>query len=163
MEVPQGTTTVLAEGTPLRILQSLGDTHTVITERQQILRIAAEDSDALGVDPPKKPEPAMSDAERQSLEERCLEELETCYDPEVPVNVVDLGLVYVCQVTPLAGGGSEVLVLMTLTSPGCGMSDILVREIEEKLSAIEGVDQGGGRDRLRPALDAGPHDRRRPA
>jgi probable FeS assembly SUF system protein SufT len=139
MEIPQGTETVLAEGTEVRILQSLGDSHTVITERRQMLKIAAADSDALGVGPPPKTRPAMSDAERQSLEERCLEALETCYDPELPVNVVDLGLVYACQVTPLAAGGSEVLVVMTVTSPGCGMADILVHEIRQKLSTVEGV------------------------
>ena len=71
--------------------------------------------------------------------EGCVEELKTCYDPEIPVNVVDLGLIYVCQVTPLAGGGNEVLVQMTLTSPGCGMADVLVRDIEERLSAIPDV------------------------
>jgi len=141
LEVPQGTTTVLPKGTPVRILQSLGDAHTVITEWQQILRIAAEDSDALGVDPPRKPQSAPTDADRRSLEEQCLEGLKSCYDPEIPVNVVDLGLIYVCQVTPLAGGGSEALVLLTLTSPGCAMSDVLVRDVEEKLTAIPGVEQ----------------------
>lgn len=140
MEVPQGTPTVLAKGTPVRILQSLGNFHTVIDEQRQILRIEGRDSDALGVEPPhEKPKPATSDAERQSLEERCLEVLETCYDPELPVNVVDLGLVYVCQVTPLAEGGNEVLVLMTVTSPGCGMSDILVEEARQKLATLKGV------------------------
>lgn len=139
MEVPQGSMITVPEGTPVRILQSLGDSHTVITERRQMLRIDAADSDALGVDPPQKPKATLSDAERQSIEERCIEALETCYDPELPVNVVDLGLVYVCQVTPLAEGGNEVLVLMTVTSPGCGMSDILVNEVEQKLSAVEGV------------------------
>jgi len=139
VEVPQGSETVVKQGTPVRVLQSLGDSHTVITERRQMLRIDAADSDALGVDPPKKAPPALSAAQRQSLEERCLEVLEACYDPELPVNVVDLGLVYVCQVTPLAAGGNEVLVLMTLTSPGCGMSDVLVHEIEQKLAGVEGV------------------------
>ena len=139
LEVPQGTPTLVPEGTSVRILQSVGDFHTVITDRHQMLRIDGKDSDALGVDPPAKRAAPLSDAERQSLEERCMQVLATCYDPELPVNVVDLGLIYVCQVTPLADGGNEVLVLMTLTSPGCGMSDILVAEIEQKLLDLDEV------------------------
>jgi metal-sulfur cluster biosynthetic enzyme len=65
--------------------------------------------------------------------------LRTCYDPELPVNVVDLGLVYECKITPLPEGGNDVVVRMTLTSPGCPMSDYVQDEIEEKLLDTPGV------------------------
>jgi probable FeS assembly SUF system protein SufT len=140
-QVPQGAPTTLPAGTPVTIVQSLGDWHTVMTERRQLLRIAAEDSDALGVKPPQRLSPGASAFERGSLEQRCLELLESCYDPEFPVNVVDLGLVYVCQVTPRADGGHEVLVLMTLTTPGCGMGDVIRQEVEDKLAELPGVER----------------------
>ena len=72
-------------------------------------------------------------------EDDCLEVLKTCYDPELPANVVDLGLVYACDVTPLPEGGHEVTVQLTLTLPGCPMAGMLKREIEEKLSDLCGV------------------------
>jgi len=76
-------------------------------------------------------------------EDHCLEVLRTCCDPELPANVVDLGLIYACRVTPLPEGGHEVVVQMTLTSPGWPMSDVLKREIEEKLSDLCGVKRVG--------------------
>ena len=72
-------------------------------------------------------------------EEHCYEVLQTCYDPELPVSVVDLGLIYACEVTPAAEGGSEIRVRMTLTSPGCPVAGQLMREIEEKLYDLDGV------------------------
>lgn len=140
-QVPQGMATTLPAGTPVTIVQSLGDWHTVMTERRQLLRIAAEDSDALGVKPPQRLASGASASDRSSLEQRCLERLESCYDPEFPANVVDLGLVYVCEVTPLPDGGHEILVLMTLTAPGCGMGDVMKQEIEGKLAELPGVER----------------------
>jgi probable FeS assembly SUF system protein SufT len=138
-QVPQGTLTTLPAGTAVTILQSLGGWHTVITERRQLARIAADDSDALGVAPPPRSSAGASDVEGRSLKQRCLELLESCYDPEFPVNIVDLGLVYACEVTPLPDGGHEVLVLMTLTAPGCGMSDVITQDVEDKLAELPGV------------------------
>ncbi len=74
-----------------------------------------------------------------ALQQLCLEQLKTCYDPELPVNIVDLGLVYVCQVTPLPEGEHEVVLMMTLTSPGCPVADVLTEEIADKLSVLPGV------------------------
>jgi len=139
--VPQGMPTTLPEGAPVTMVQSLGDWHTVMTERRQLLRIAAEDSDALGVKPPQKLPSGASASERSSLEQHCLELLESCHDPELPANIVDLGLVYACEVTPLPDGGHEVLVLMTLTAPGCGMGDVMKQEIEGKLGELPGVER----------------------
>lgn len=140
--VPQGMTAVIQRGTEVKILQSVGDAHTVIGPRGQMLRIAGEDSDALGIEPPKKPEAsAAATADGDSVRELCMAQLRTCYDPEFPVDIVELGLVYVCQVTPLEGGGSEVMVLMTLTSPACGMGDLMVGEVEMKLAEVPGVDE----------------------
>ena len=72
-------------------------------------------------------------------EEHCLEVLKTCYDPELPVNIVDLGLIYACRLTKRPEGGHDVVVQMTLTAPGCPMSDQLKREVEEKLMDLSGV------------------------
>jgi probable FeS assembly SUF system protein SufT len=137
--IPLADPIVIPAGTKVTVVQSLGDWHTVMTERRQLLRVAAADSDALGVEPPVRAKPADPTPGQSSLEEQCLETLKNCYDPEFPVNIVDLGLVYVCQVTPLPDGGHEVLVLLTLTSPGCGMSELIKNEIEEKLTALPGV------------------------
>ena len=136
--VPQAAATTVEAGTRVRILQSVGDAHTVMTDRQQVLRIDAENSDALGLDPPAKRNPSPAAG---TLFDQCMEELQNCYDPEFPVNIVDLGLVYVCQVSPLPEGGYEVLVLMTLTSPACGMGDILKIEVERKLANLPDVNR----------------------
>lgn len=72
-------------------------------------------------------------------EEHCFEALGTCYDPELPVNIVDLGLVYECRITGLPEGGHEVVVRMTLTAPGCPVSDLVKREVEEKILDLDEV------------------------
>ncbi|MCC7385691.1 MAG: putative Fe-S cluster assembly protein SufT [Deltaproteobacteria bacterium] len=134
--IPAGDITVLPAGLRVRITQALGGTYTVITENGVLARVEAADSDALGITPAPKP----ADLGFDTLEESMVwDELRTCYDPEIPVNIVDLGLVYGCQISDHPEGGKRVLIQMTLTAPGCGMGDILKIDIERKISRLPEV------------------------
>ena len=135
--IPAGEELLLREGTSGFITQALGGSFTVYVEGN-LFRIAGIDADALGkqpVPPPEIPENA-SDADIEAV---IWEQLKTCYDPEIPVNIVDLGLIYRCEVTPLHDGQRSVEVDMTLTAPGCGMGDILVQDAREKISIVPTV------------------------
>ena len=141
IEIPFGTMVMLPAGAEVRITQSLGGSFTVMTDDGYMARIADKDADALGKAPTRAVEtaPAAEGAiTKEDLERRIWGELETVFDPEIPVNVVDLGLVYECVVAPL-GDGFRVDVQMTLTTPGCGMGDILKDEAQNKISALPGV------------------------
>jgi probable FeS assembly SUF system protein SufT len=137
--IPYGQAVTLAEGTGVMIVQSLGGAYTVETDRGQLARIDAQDADALGKKVETPPPAAPGTAEDKSLEERVWDQLRTCYDPEIPVNIVDLGLVYRCEVTPVGEGAHRVEVDMTLTAPGCGMGGVLKADAERKLLALPGV------------------------
>lgn len=148
-EIPAGTPARLAAGTPVTVLQALGGAYTVQTELGQMVRIGAKDADALG----KPVASAAGDAEPlrgEDLEAAVWEQLSTCYDPEIPVNVVELGLVYRCEITPVEGG-SRVEIDFTLTAPGCGMGPVLENDIRQKVSAIPGVKEAVVNVVLEPA------------
>jgi len=137
-EIPSGIKIKIPEGTSLAITQSLGGTYTVLTPYGYMARVESKDADAIGQ------EVAVPDAALQagkSVEELCWDQLRTCYDPEIPVNIVDLGLVYKCEATPLAdaASGNKVDVRFTLTAPGCGMGDVLKDDIKGKLLNVPGV------------------------
>jgi probable FeS assembly SUF system protein SufT len=135
--IPAGETVTLREGTTGFITQALGGSFTVYIEGN-LFRIAGADADALGkepVAPPAIPENATD----KDIEEVIWRQLKTCYDPEIPINVVDLGLVYRCDVTKTENGQRAVTVDMTLTAPGCGMGDILVQDAREKIAVIPTV------------------------
>jgi probable FeS assembly SUF system protein SufT len=136
-EIPAGTRFTIPAGTPLQITQSLGGTWTVMMPMGYLARIDSNDADAIGEETPDQPEEAA--VAGKSVEDLCWDQLRTCYDPEIPVNIVDLGLVYGCQVTPLAEGGEKVDVKFTLTAPGCGMGDVLREDIRQKLLTVPGV------------------------
>lgn len=151
IQIPSGTTTILPVGTEVVVQQSLGGTYTVITEDGQLVRISDQDADAMGLAPEAKP-PATSQAgEAQAesagggdpaeIEKLVWAQLKTVYDPEIPVNVVDLGLIYACKITPAEEGGSRVEVTMTLTAPGCGMGDVLKADAQRKIFGVPGVAQ----------------------
>jgi probable FeS assembly SUF system protein SufT len=132
--IPAGESITLREGTEGFITQALGGSFTVYVEGN-LFRISGVDADALGkepVPPPSVPE----DATDQEIEEVIWEQLKTCYDPEIPVDIVNLGLVYRCEVAPLGNGERAVSVDMTLTAPGCGMGDVLVQDAREKIAVI---------------------------
>ena len=135
--IPAGEQLTLREGTNGFITQALGGSFTVYVEGN-LFRIAGADADALGkepVPPPEIPENA-SDADIEAV---IWKQLKTCYDPEIPVDIVELGLIYRCDVTPLGNGDRSVSIDMTLTAPGCGMGDVLVQDAREKVAIIPTV------------------------
>src|SRR5579885_250381 len=138
--IPHGTPTLIAAGTEVVVTQALGGSVTV-NVHGNLARIAGRDLDALGMEP-QAAAPQARDQARQGggVNEGLLwEQLRTCYDPEIPINIVDLGLVYKCEVTPLPGGGNRVDVRMTLTAPGCGMGQFLVEDVRAKLAQVPNV------------------------
>jgi len=134
-QVPSGEKLTLAKGTQVKITQSLGGTYTVITEQGFMVSIAEKDGDALGkevVQAPKIDESKLTD---DVIEKLVWEQLKTCYDPEIPHNIVDLGLIYDCQISS-AKEGRKVDINMTLTAPGCGMGDWLAQDARTKILTI---------------------------
>jgi probable FeS assembly SUF system protein SufT len=137
IQIPSGLPIILPEGMNVIITQSLGGTYTVATPGG-LARIELRDGDALGFDPL-----APSEAPKRHegpAEEAVWMQLKTVFDPEIPVNVVDLGLIYDCRVNTSESGGTSVLVRMTLTAPGCGMGPAIAADARQKILAIEGVD-----------------------
>lgn len=135
--IPAGESITLREGTEGFITQALGGSFTIYVEGN-LFRISGSDADALGKDP--VPLPAVPDnATDEDIEAVIWDQLATCYDPEIPVDIVNLGLVYRCKVTPLGNGERSVSVDMTLTAPGCGMGDVLVQDAREKIAVIPTV------------------------
>ncbi len=134
--IPMGDRLPLSAGTTVYITQSLGGSYTAMTDHGYMIRIEGKDADAIGEQPPSAPSGEPVD---KTVQELAWDQLKTCYDPEIPVNIVDLGLVYQCEVTPLPEGGDKVTVRFTLTAPGCGMGDYLRHDIQGKLLSIPGV------------------------
>ncbi len=132
IRIPEGTPAVLSSGTRVRITQALGGSYTVATERGYLFRIETGDADALG----KEPGQGIATPEEASLEERIWARLRTCYDPEIPINVVDLGLIYSCEILD---EGSRVEIKMTLTAPGCGMGPILAQDVQQRIESLPEV------------------------
>jgi len=132
--IPAGEQVTLQSGTEGFITQALGGSFTVYVEGN-LFRISGTDADALGkelVPPPEVPE----DATDADIEAVIWDQLKTCYDPEIPVDIVNLGLVYRCDVKSLGNGQRSVSIDMTLTAPGCGMGDVLVQDAREKIAII---------------------------
>jgi len=140
VQIPWGQTVFLTAGTPVMITQSLGGSYTVVTDRGEMLRIAGKDADAVGEAPPSNsPVQGISVNNSADIEKLVWGQLRTIYDPEIPTNIVDLGLVYQCQVISLPGSWYEVDVAMTLTAPGCGMGEVLKKDAETKIRGIPQV------------------------
>ncbi|SPE60115.1 FeS assembly SUF system protein SufT [Verrucomicrobia bacterium] len=141
-QIPSGEVTTLPAGTPVDITQRLGGSYTIHTQGG-LFRIAATDAEALGL--PATPTsaaeatPALSDGPVN--EQSVWEVLRNCYDPEIPVNIVDLGLVYDLAITALPSGRSGVLVKMTLTAQGCGMGGAIAGDAQQKLLGLPGVEE----------------------
>ncbi len=138
VKIPEGTRIELPQGTECLLTQSLGGSFTVqVRSHGGLFRIAGRDAEALGQDLPAG---AVSpDSEGTDLETRVDEALRSCYDPEIPINIVDLGLIYDSRITPCADGSSRIDIKMTLTAPGCGMGVAIAADAEDKLRAITGV------------------------
>jgi probable FeS assembly SUF system protein SufT len=138
MAIPYGEKIPLKAGMSVFVTQSLGGSFTVMTDMGYMVRIDGQDADALGETAPAAP--TAEDLKNKSVEDLAWDQLKTCYDPEIPVNIVDLGLVYSLNVAPLAEGeGTRAAVRFTLTAPGCGMGDVLRQDIERKLLSIPGI------------------------
>jgi probable FeS assembly SUF system protein SufT len=135
IEIPSGTSTTLSANTPVRIMQSRGNAHTVATERGNLYRVDASDADALGMSPVQSPTSQQGPFNEQMI----WDQLKTVYDPEIPVNIVDLGLVYSCEIKTLDEGTRTIDVRMAMTAPGCGMADVLKADVESRLSALPSV------------------------
>ena len=140
VQIPQGATVLLPKGTPVDITQTLGGTYTVHA-RGAVFRIAGKDVDALGIETtvPVETRPAAQQPVAAD-EQKVWETLKTCFDPEIPVNIVDLGLVYAMEIEKLPSGFSRVNVKMTLTAPGCGMGATIAGDAQQKLLYLEGVE-----------------------
>ncbi len=135
--IPAGQAVMLREGTAGYITQALGGSFTVYVDGS-LFRIAGQDADAIGKEPVAPPE-VPENASDEDIERVIWDQLKTCYDPEIPVNIADLGLIYRCEIRPLPTGEREVDIDMTLTAPGCGMGDILVADVKEKVAIVPTV------------------------
>jgi len=135
--IPYGDRMPLTMGTTLYITQALGGSWTAMTDRGYMVRIEGKDGDAIGEKIVEALKPAEMDG--KPIKEVAWELLRTCYDPEIPVNIVDLGLVYEVESRALPEGGECLSVRFTLTAPGCGMGDYLKQDVEQKVRSIPGV------------------------
>ncbi len=138
--IPAGSRVKLPGGSQVTVLQTLGGNYTVFSNHAGMVRIDAKDADAIG-------EAVAAAAGSGAMptgpadETAIWDALNTCYDPEIPVNIVDLGLIYDCKVEPRQEGGSKVAIKMTLTAPGCGMGEVLKGDVERKVGALPNVRQ----------------------
>lgn len=132
--IPAGLRTVLPAGTTVRVTQAMGGSYTV-SAPGGLYRIESADADALG----ERGSSTENAAPPAFSEKMVWDQLKTVYDPEIPVNIVDLGLIYACQIADLEAGGKKIDVAMSLTAPGCGMSDVLKADVEKKLARLPDV------------------------
>ena len=135
--IPSGQELLLSEAELVVVTQALGGSFTVSTMSGYLARIDAIDADALGLVGELANEEPVETGPFEL--QRVIETLKTVFDPEIPVNVVDLGLIYVCEAHPLADGGQRVEIKMSMTAPGCGMGDVLKGDARTKLLALAGV------------------------
>jgi probable FeS assembly SUF system protein SufT len=143
IQIPNGTESVLPKGTTVDITQTLGGTYTVRNE-SGLFRINGQDADALGIQAPAPTDatiPATAAVPGEIDERLIWETLRTCFDPEIPVNIVDLGLVYDLNIQKLPNGQSCVQVKMTLTAQGCGMGGVIAGDAQQKILSLDGVEE----------------------
>jgi probable FeS assembly SUF system protein SufT len=137
--IPSGEQVMVPQGAQATITQSLGGSYTLITDRGLMVRISGQEVEAIGKTPEEAPKVAdASSISKEDLEAMVWEQLRTCYDPEITVNIVDLGLVYLCDLEP-GDDGYTVNIKMTLTAPGCGMGPVLAGDVRMKVEKLPGV------------------------
>jgi probable FeS assembly SUF system protein SufT len=136
--IPSGEPITLKEGEVVYITQALGGSYTVYIHGN-LARVAGRDLDALGLEPVDDAFTTTGSADGRVDENLVWDQMRTCYDPEIPINIVELGLIYDCSIAPLPQGGNRVDVRMTLTAPGCGMGSILVEDVRSKISQVPNV------------------------
>ena len=138
IQIPDGIDVVIPEGEEVWITQQLGGSFTIMTDRGAMFRIDERNADALGKELPKVDD---ADAQSGTLEERVWAQMRKCYDPEIPVNIVDLGLVYNCELIEKGENRFYVGIQMTLTAPGCGMGPVLATDVKNRVEGLPEVDQ----------------------
>lgn len=136
--IPEGLTGMLRQGQQVTIHQALGDNYTVLTDYGHLVRIAGNDADALGLEI-KASTHLNTEASKDAIEQNCWDVMRGVYDPEIPVNIVELGLVYECNVTETTPGQFDVHIMMTLTAPGCGMGPVIQSDVERGIADLPGV------------------------
>jgi probable FeS assembly SUF system protein SufT len=154
VEVPTGFWITLRAATLVRVVSTLGDDFTVVVDDQYMARIPAADADALGREAPAPTAAADRVGLDAPLEERVWAQLHTVYDPEIPIDIVELGLVYDCRLEPLPDDRTRVVIDLTLTAPGCGMGDVLCADVRRKVGALPGVAEVAVELVLDPPWDA---------
>ncbi|MBK7043936.1 MAG: putative Fe-S cluster assembly protein SufT [Rhodanobacteraceae bacterium] len=137
--VPSGDLVNLPAGQTGYITQALGGSFTVFVEGN-LFRIRNEDADAIGKDPMPLPE-LPDNASDDEIEQAVWTQLRTCFDQEIPINIVELGLVYRCDIAKGEDGKRRAEIQMTLTAPGCGMGDILVEDVRSKIELLPAIDE----------------------
>ena len=138
--IPDGVEATIYAGDKVFIQQVLGGMFTVQTDKGYLMRIDGRDAESIGQSvPPERRQVTKEEVLQKGLKECVMEQLRTCYDPEIPVNIVDLGLIYECEVKPLTPELQLIRIEMTLTAPGCGMGEILKSDVEKKVRDIPGV------------------------
>ena len=143
IQIPSGNKITIPAGTPGVITQTLGGSYTIATY-QGLARVSEKDLDALGLEKPQQTDGAVkpSGSSNGTVDEKAVwDQLRQCFDPEIPVNIVDLGLVYDCRLVQKPEGGTKVKVKMTLTAPGCGMGPAIAHDAQSKILSIDGVDE----------------------
>ncbi len=137
--IPSGERVLVPKGAAATITQALGGTYTLITDRGLMVRVSGTEVEAIGKAPQEVVEIKPEDLTNEKLEEMVWDALKTCFDPEIPVNIVDLGLVYLCELKDAENGGRKVHLKMTLTAPGCGMGPVLASDVKMKVEKIPGI------------------------
>lgn len=135
IEIPSGAPAKLPVGAGVRVMQYLGSSYTIASE-YGMFRIDVKDADALGLTPPPQ---AAAPEQAEFSEKLVWDQLKTVYDPEIPVNIADLGLIYSCVTEPLEQGGRRIEIKMSMTAPGCGMGNVLKADVENKLARLPEV------------------------
>ena len=137
--VPEGQKVILGEGGEVGLVQALGGSYTVMGQGR-LFRVDAKDADALGKEPVARPElpEGATDAEVEAL---VWDQMRGCYDPEIPINIVDLGLIYRCEIEPLPSGGRSVSIDMTLTAPGCGMGNVIASDVWQRVMDVPTIEE----------------------
>jgi probable FeS assembly SUF system protein SufT len=139
IEIPSGVKMKLPAGAEVRVMQFVGSSYTIVSD-YGMFRIDVKDADAIGLTPSAAP--SDGESEQQFSEKLVWDQLKTVYDPEIPVNIADLGLIYACDITPIEGGSDHRIdIKMSMTAPGCGMGNVLKSDVESKLSNIPTVKQ----------------------
>lgn len=142
--IPNGIPITLDKGEVVSIMQQLGGSFTLYYNGN-LVRVDGKDADALGMEVPEEFKPEIKKVDKKIIgngfvdEDAIWEQLKTCFDPEIPVNIVDMGLIYEVDIFPLDEGGNRVEIQMTLTAPGCGMGPIIVEDVHNKVLAVDNV------------------------